>query len=97
MVYKEATITIFEGNVNSGELETQRRTHADPDLTRDERLVAINAHEDVHNTHQPGIDKIRERHAGKKNDFNPEAASEAVETQVHREIKANRKKKNPYE
>lgn len=97
LVYKEATITIHEGNLTNEEMAVQQKKYADPALTKNEELVAINAHEDVHDTDQQGIDKIRERQQGGTNTFDPEAASEQAEGKAHDEIKANRSKKKPQE
>lgn len=93
LVYKEATITIYEGNIkDTSQMEYARNVYGDQQLTSDERMVAVNAHEDVHDTDQEGIDKIRERQQGRSNNFDPEAASEQEEKRVQEEIKRNRKK-----
>jgi hypothetical protein len=75
----------------------QQDIYKDPKLTKDDTLVAIDAHEDTHDTDQTGIDKIKERQNGGSNDFDVEAASEKTEDQVHKEIQENRDKQKPEE
>jgi hypothetical protein len=90
MVYKEATITVFEGNITKGELEAQRTDIGDPNLTKSELAVGIFSHEVDHNTNQEAIDAIRTRQEGGTDPLDVEKPAEAVETKVFEEIKKKR-------
>ena len=90
MIYKEATITIFEGNITGPELDAQRNLHADPALSKEEVMVGIFSHEIDHNTNQQATDAIRERAAGGTNNFDVEKPAEKVEGEVLKQIKDRR-------
>jgi RHS repeat-associated protein len=90
MIYKEATITIFAGNIDKAELAEQQRINKDPALTKSEVAVGVFSHEVDHNTNQDAIDAIRDRQQGRPNNLNVEEPAELVEKQVFEEIKKKR-------
>jgi hypothetical protein len=90
MVYKEATITVFEGNISKGELAGQQRINKDPALTKSEVVVGVFSHEVDHNTNQEAINAIRDRQKGGTNNLDVEISAKAVERQVFEEIKKKR-------
>lgn len=90
MVYKEATITVYEGNITKGELEAQQRINGDPNLTKSEVVVGVFSHEVDHNTNQEAIDAIRDRQEGRPNNLDVEQPADEVEREVFEEIKKKR-------
>jgi hypothetical protein len=89
-VYKEATITIFEGNFDEENMDYQRTINDDPSLSIEEAMVATFAHEGDHDLNQQAIDAIRDRHEGRNNRLDVERPAERVEANTYREIKSNR-------
>lgn len=88
MVYKEVTITLYEGSLEDNGLEDFRtRVVVDPILTADEALVIGMSHEATHVTDQKTIDSLRLRKLLVK----AEEAPIEVHHQVHKEIVENRK------
>ncbi len=92
MVYKETSITIFEGNMNKDEVKANQELYADPGLTKSELMVGVFAHEIDHNTNQAAIDAIRTRQEGGRNNLDVEKPADAVEEQTLGEIKKKRPK-----
>jgi hypothetical protein len=90
-VYREATITIYEGNIKS-RLGDTRIKYKDPKLTADEYAVMTGAHEADHDTNHEAIDALRERQGGSKNTYNVEKPAYEFTDKVHQEIKENRSK-----
>ncbi|MCD9189175.1 MAG: hypothetical protein LUM44_22355 [Pyrinomonadaceae bacterium] len=90
MVYKEVTITVFEGNIKN-DIDNIRSSYGDPKITSDEAMVGTFTHETDHNTNQEAIDAIRDRHEGRPNDLDVEKPAEEIEEQTYDEIRRNRK------
>lgn len=90
--YKEASITIYEGNFSNGELQYQQRANGDNKLTKDEMVVATFTHEGFHDTDQKTIDAIKTRQQGGVNNYDVETAAETkAENKVYEEVKKKRK------
>lgn len=88
-MYVEATITIFEGNIE-GDLMAHRRLYRDDKLTTNESMVATFSHEGDHNTNQQAINAIKDRHQGRRNNFDVEAPAYEITRQVIKEVQAAR-------
>ena len=80
--YKEATITVYEGNIKG---DSQQAT--------DDTMVSVMSHEEEHDNDKDSMNAIKDRQEGRKNDFDVEAPAYRVGAQVDREIKENRQKK----
>jgi RHS repeat-associated protein len=93
--YKEASITIFEGNFTQDQIDAQRFLSDDNGLTKDEMLVATFAHEGYHDTDQRTIDAIKKRQEGRTDNFDVETAAENnAENKVYREVKNRRQQRD---
>lgn len=79
--YKEATITLFEGNIRQ-----DFQPGSDP--SADAQIVAVFAHEGDHDTNQSAINAIKDRQEGKTNTLDVEITANALKDQVLAEIKA---------
>jgi RHS repeat-associated protein len=95
MVYKEVTITVYEGSLTGAGLTrfgsgTSGAVN-DPNVSTNEALVITTAHEETHVTDQAGVDNIRNRTPG----FDPEVTPTNVHNQVDREIQQNRNRSRP--
>ncbi|TWV98929.1 hypothetical protein [Chitinophaga pinensis] len=89
--YREATITVFEGNFDQHELAEARKISGDKQLTMEEFMVVTFTHEAYHDTDQKTIDAIKQRMNGGKNDFDVETAAEQkAEQKVFEELKKKR-------
>jgi RHS repeat-associated protein len=73
--YKEATITIFEGEFTSEMMSFLKRKFGDSQLTKEESMAAVFTHEAFHDTDQETIDAIKQRMDGKENNFDVENAA----------------------
>ena len=89
--YKEASITIFEGNISEDELGWVRLLYGDPNITKEESTVSTFGHEVDHDINQEAIKAIKERQQGGTNTFDVEGPAEGIESKTFREIKENRK------
>ena len=83
LIYKEATITIFEGTITVGLPEGE-------DI--DTEMVIVNAHENEHDLNKKDIKSINDRSKGKSNRRNVERKANRIEKRVEKEIK--REKEN---
>lgn len=89
--YREASVTIYEGNIDQRQLYYHQRANDDPALTKDELIVAVFTHEGFHDTDQETIDAIKTRQQGGKNDYDVEhAAKTKAENEVYSELKKKR-------
>ncbi|HXQ38489.1 MAG TPA: RHS repeat-associated core domain-containing protein, partial [Anaerolineales bacterium] len=95
MVYKEATITIFTGNMTQSELAGQQQKYNDPALTKSELIIGVFTHEVDHNTNQKAIDAIRDRQEGRPNGLDVEQSAEETQKKTQEEIKDKRPPKKP--
>ena len=88
--YKEATITLFEGLID-GDNGYKKRTPFDSNLSTENAMVGVFAHEAEHNLNKSDIRAIKNRSAGfTDNVRNVERAAERVERRVYHEIFKNR-------
>jgi RHS repeat-associated protein len=78
LAYKEATITLFIGNMKEMGYEGDKLN---------EFQVAVGTHECFHDADTKTIDAIKERMDGKKNNFDVEIPAEKIELKVMDEIK----------
>ena len=91
--YKEASITIYEGNFSADQTTYEKIKNGDPSLTKDEHMVAVFTHEGFHDTDQQTLDAIKTRQQGGANNYDVENAAETkAEMKVYEEVK--RKGKN---
>ncbi len=88
--YKEATITIYEGNINAN-LGFFVRRYYDQNITPSEAIVTAGAHENTHDTDQSSINAIKDRQEGRMNPTDVEAPATVVEQKAADELKKNRK------
>jgi len=86
VVYKEATLTIFAGNINAG-ISSLQNEYQNPNLTVSQGVVTIFSHETVHNLNRSDILAIKDRHDGKVNTRDVENEAAALEYKVAKEIK----------
>ena len=89
-LYKEASITIFEGNIDDS-LVIQQIYSGDSELTTEESMVETFAHEADHNINQEAIKAIKERQEVGVNNFDVEKPAYKVGDQTLKEIRKNRK------
>ena len=88
--YKEATITLFEGLID-GDNGYKKSTPFDSNLSTDNAMVGVFAHEAEHNLNKSDIRAIKNRSAGfTDNVRNVERAAGRVERRVYHEIFKNR-------
>ena len=66
-VYKEATITIFKGNLEKGGGNASSHKSAGVKLTLEQLIAGTFAHETGHNTDEEFIEDLYKRRSGKKN------------------------------
>lgn len=96
LIYKEATITIFDKNFNDdvvNSLSVLDKTGVfDPLLTKSNTITGTFAHEVDHNLNQNTIKTVVDRSNGIKNNYSVEPPAYKVQKQVHQEILNNRKK-----
>ena len=90
--YKEATITIYEGQIRD-DIRGLREEAKDPQLSVEEAMVSVFAHETDHDTNKGAIDAIQQRQEGGTNGFDVEAPALRVGAETAQEIKQNRPKK----
>lgn len=89
--YKEASITVFDGNLNGGQLNAMRNNTGDPGLTKNEAMVAVFTHEGYHDTDQKSINAIKTRQEGGTNNYDVETAAENnAENKVYQEVQRRR-------
>jgi hypothetical protein len=88
-VYAEATITIFEGNIENS-LRGLQDAYKDPEMTTEDYAVATFGHEGDHDTNQQAINAIKDRQEGRPNNFDVEAPAYEVTRQILRETQASR-------
>jgi RHS repeat-associated protein len=91
-VYKEATITIYEGSIQVGLDNFLRPRLNDPALTTEDAIVTTGAHENTHDTDQPTILSVKAGQEGHDIPVDVEAPARAVEQKTADQIK---KKRNP--
>ena len=84
--YAEATITIFEGNINSSIAAIQQNRN-DPGLSTEDYMVATFAHESDHDTNSDAVSAIKDRQEGRENNFDVETPAYAETNQVLDEIR----------
>jgi RHS repeat-associated protein len=90
--YREASITIFEGNFDKGEIQYQRDAVKDQGLTKEDMMVATFTHEGFHDIDQETIDAIKTRQQGGTNNYDVEKAAETkAENKVYEEVKKKNK------
>jgi flagellar hook assembly protein FlgD len=89
--YKEATITIYEGSIKEGLSTFFSPRYNDPNVTVQEAIVTVGAHESTHDTDKDSIEAIKDRQEGRDNTLNVEAPAKAVEVKAADEIKKERK------
>jgi len=90
-VYKEATITMFEGNIDKNYLKVHSIEHGDGSkITKKEGLVSVFTHEGFHDTDQKTINAIKTRQGGGKDSYPVETSAYGQNRKVLREIKENR-------
>ncbi|WP_228452024.1 RHS repeat domain-containing protein [Chryseobacterium sp. G0186] len=77
-VYKEATITIFEGNHTPDQVDAANITAAS-NFTKADAMVVTNAHENEHDLNTEDISSIKGRSEGVPSNRDPEAAATKVE------------------
>lgn len=85
-VYKEATITVFAGNIESG-ITSLQNEYGNNDLTTQQAVVTVFSHEAEHDLNKKDISTIKDRQNGLSNNRNVEAAATTVEYKVADEIK----------
>ncbi|SHM67826.1 RHS repeat-associated core domain-containing protein [Chryseobacterium carnipullorum] len=78
-VYKEATITIFEGNHTPDQVDAANITGAN-NFTKADAMVVTNAHENEHDLNIEDTSTIKGRSEGVHSPRDPEAAATKVET-----------------
>jgi RHS repeat-associated protein len=89
--YKEATITIYEGSIKEGLSSFFPRRYNDPNVTVQEAIVTVGAHESTHDTDKASIEAVKDRQEGRDNTLDVEAPAKAVEVKAAEEIKKQRK------
>ena len=88
--YKEATITLFEGLID-GDDGYKNKTPFDSDLSVDNAMVGVFAHEAEHNLNHFDIRAIKARSAGYTDNVrNVERAAKRVERKVYKEMYRSR-------
>jgi len=83
ILHQEATITVYEGNLEGGDKQTT-----------EDNMVSVFSHEEDHDTNKKSIKAIKERQEGRQNDFDVEAPAYKVGAQVKKEIRENRERKS---
>ena len=85
--YKEATITLYEGLID----DYKKRTPYDANISADNALVGVFAHEAEHNINKSDIRAIKARSAGYTDNIRDvERHAERIQRKVYREIYRNR-------
>ncbi|WP_299125882.1 DUF6443 domain-containing protein [uncultured Tenacibaculum sp.] len=79
IIYKEATITIFEAAIRFLNITNE-----------DGEIVVVNAHENEHNLNKKDIKAIKERQKGKSNKRDVEKKATEIEEKTRKEIKKNK-------
>lgn len=92
-VYKEATISIFEGNFTQEIVDAKNLTDA-KNFTKDDAMVSTNAHEDEHDLNIEDISSIKGRSEGIASSRDPEAAAKDVSNRVSIQIGIKRDPEN---
>ncbi len=91
--YKEASITLYEGNMNPVQVRAHGENYGgDGSITKDQAMVSIFTHEGYHDTDQKTIDAIKTRQEGGVNNYDVETAAYKMNTQVLSEINEKKKK-----
>ncbi len=80
-VYKEATISIFEGNFTQEQIDAINVTGA-KNFTKADAMTAVNAHENEHDLNTEDISSIKGRSEGIPSSRDPEAAAYDVTTRT---------------
>jgi RHS repeat-associated protein len=91
-LYKEATITIYEGSIteslNQGKIQ---RKYNDSQITSDEIIVTAGTHENTHDNDRESINAIKALRKDETNKVDVEASATNAELKAAEEIKKQRK------
>lgn len=94
-VYKEATITVFSGNIKKAGKEGSNGSYYGFDITVDQETANTFQHETNHNTDKEFIKDLKNKREGKKNKgIDPHKNIDPQEQKVYREMEDSNKKKN---
>jgi RHS repeat-associated protein len=80
-VYKEATVTIFEGNFTPDQIDAINITGSN-NFSKADAMTAVNAHENEHDLNKEDISSIKGRSEGTPSSRDPEAAAYDVTTRT---------------
>ena len=94
-VYKEATITIFKGNLKKDGGNESSHKSAGVRLTLEQLIAGTFSHETGHNTDKEFIGDLRKRREGKENEgIDPHKNIKPLDDQVYKEIGEYERSKN---
>lgn len=90
--YTEATITLFEGNLDKG-IGSLQQEYGDKNLTKDQGLVTVFTHEGEHDLNQGDMQAIKDRYEGKTNKRDVEYEATQIEYRSANEVKSKKPSK----